>query len=142
MANLSNNSFYRNGIPNKAPKKHEMDYTDLVPRDARYAYVNYEKKKLILPLRISSAPPLYKNRAALDYSTRRQVLPCTDTLIHKVIRREPLPSAGGLVNPQGYARHQEKGLAYLPEYPINKKVMKTADFYNPARNNKLPNLKG
>ena len=141
MANLSNNSYYRNGIPNKAPKKHEMDYTDLVPADGRYAYVNYEKKKLILPMRISSAPPLYKNRASLDYSTRRQVLPCSDKLIHQVIRREPMSNAGGMVNPQGYARKQEKGLAYLPEFPINKKVMPQADFYFAARNNKIPNLK-
>ena len=141
MANLSNNSYYRNGLPNKAPKKHEMNYTDLVPRDGRSAYVNYEKKKLILPLRISSAPPLYKNRAALDYSSRRQVLPCTDKLIHQVLRREPVPDAGGLVPPQGYARHQEKGMAYLPEYPIDKKIMPTADFFVAARNNKIPGLK-
>ena len=141
MANLSNNSFYRNGIPNKAPKKHEMDYTNLVPADGRSAYVNYEKKKLILPMHISSAPPLYKNRAALDHSTRRQVLPCNQDLVHKVIRRPPIPNAGGMMAPMGFGRKQEKGLAYLKEFPIDRRIMPYADFYDVSRNNKIPNVK-
>ncbi len=72
----------------------------------------------------------------MDYSTRRQVLPCKG-ITHKVLRREALPSAGALVPPTGIARHEKRGLAYLVEKPINLPIMPLSNPFSSGMNNPL-----
>ncbi len=64
----------------------------------------------------------------IDYSTRRNVLPCKG-ITHHVLRRPPLPNAGSMVPPTGIARGEKPGLAYLPEKPLTLPIM---PFSNPV----------
>ena len=72
----------------------------------------------------------------IDYSSRRQVLPCKG-ITHKVLRREAVPSAGALVPPTGIARHEKRGLAYLVEKPINLPIMPMSNPFSSGMNNPL-----
>jgi hypothetical protein len=72
------------------------------------------------------APPLLNS--AIDYSTRRNVLPCKG-ITHHVLRRPTLPNAGSMVPPTGIARGEKPGLAYLPEKPLTMPIM---PFSNPV----------
>lgn len=54
----------------------------------------------------------------------RGVMPCcgveaTGVSGTRVLRREPIASANGMIVPQGFAKSQPKGLAFLPQKPIN-----------------------
>ena len=69
------------------------------------------------------APKLMPNN--MDYSTRRQVLPCVG-ITHHVLRSEPVPANHGMVAPTGIGRHQPRGLAQ--EKPTDLPIMK---FSNP-----------
>lgn len=80
------------------------------------------------------APKLMPN--ILDPSTRRNVLPCKG-ITHHVLRRPPVPSEGGMVPPTGIARHEKRGLAYLPEKPLELPIMPYSNPVNSAFNNPL-----
>ena len=82
----------------------------------------------------TEAPPMFAS--ALDYSSRRGVLPCK-TITHDVLRRPALPSAGGMIAPSGIGRHQNKGLAYSPDKPIDIAIMPLSDSFAPGLNSKL-----
>ena len=55
----------------------------------------------------------------------------------RVLRRPNIPYQGGLYPSQGYARSQEKGLAYLDGRPINQPLMPIADSFNAGLNSTL-----
>lgn len=131
----------RNGIPSRLPKA-EMSYFDLVPSCGRPGIHNFQGERQVLPMKVASAPAFMKNRATVDVGTSRMVTPCDTSLVHKVLRRAPVPSAGGLVPPTGYARKQGLGLAYLKEKPLNVPIMPQAGFYNVVVNNSLGKVKG
>jgi hypothetical protein len=83
---------------------------------------------------VGTAPKQYNE--AITYSRHRVVLPCRG-ITHKVIRRAPVPDAGGMQAPMGYGRGQIKGIVYEKEKPLNVKIMPFAGFYNPGLNNPL-----
>lgn len=82
----------------------------------------------------SVAPFLFNE--SIDYSSRRANMPCK-VINETVLRRPPLPSAGGMIAPSGIGRHQSKGLAYDPSKPINGPIMPQSDPYASGMNNKL-----
>jgi len=55
----------------------------------------------------------------------------------RVLRRPNIPYQGGLYPSQGYARSQQKGLAYLEGRPINQPLMPLADSFNAGLNSTL-----
>tara|TARA_R110002072_G_scaffold136310_1_gene278743 strand:+ start:285 stop:683 length:399 start_codon:yes stop_codon:yes gene_type:complete len=83
-----------------------------------------------------SAPSLLNNsfhRPLVD-----KVLGCkSERDTHKVLRREPVSSASGIYPPTGYARHQEKGLAYLRGKPIDGVIAPISSSFYAGLNNKL-----
>jgi len=54
-----------------------------------------------------------------------------------ILRRPAIPYQGGLYPQQGYARSQQKGLAFNPEKPINQPLMAQADNFNAGLNSQL-----
>ncbi len=74
---------------------------------------------------------LYSN---IDYSTRRNVLPCKG-ITHQVLRAEPPPAAAGMVAPTGIGRHQPAGLSQ--ERPTNLPIMPFSDPFASGFNNPL-----
>lgn len=50
----------------------------------------------------------------------------------RVLRRANIPYQGGMYPQQGYARHQPKGLAYLPEKRITGPLMPIASNFSAA----------
>lgn len=94
--------------------------------EANHIPLNYGK--------YTEAPDMFAK--AIDYSSRRGVLPCKG-ITHHVLRNPAMPSAGGMVAPSGYGRHQSRGLAYSPEKPINVPIMPLSDPFAPGLNNKL-----
>ena len=46
----------------------------------------------------------------------------------RVLRREPIDSANSMVVPQGAFKGEDKGLAYLPEKPLNAEPQRPRDF--------------
>ncbi len=98
-----------------------------------YEQINIDGK----PLSYTSepiAPKLMPNN--IETSTRRNVLPCKG-ITHHVLRRPPVPAAGGMVPPTGIARHEKQGLAYLPEKPLNLPILHYSNPYDSALNNPL-----
>ena len=54
-----------------------------------------------------------------------------------VLRAPAVPYQGGLYPQQGYARSQQKGLAFQSEKPINQPLMPQADSFNAGMNSRL-----
>lgn len=50
----------------------------------------------------------------------------------RVLRKEAIDPAGGMVVPQGAFKSENKGLAYLPQKPLNVAPQRTRDFCNPS----------
>lgn len=74
-------------------------------------------------------------------STLKQVLPCKGQPESIKYSRPELPKNAWMYPNQGYARHQEKGLAIDHFKPMNTNVMPKAGFYNPNMLNVLGNFK-
>ena len=55
----------------------------------------------------------------------------------RVLRRPNVPYEGALYPQQGFARNQQKGLAYLKEKPINLPFIPIADSFNAGLNSRL-----
>ncbi len=67
----------------------------------------------------------------------RGVMPCcgieaTGVSGTRVLRKEAIDPAGGMVVPQGAFKSEKKGLAYLPQKPLNVAPQRKRDFCNPA----------
>lgn len=78
--------------------------------------------------RMKNAPKFFGY--PLDYSTRRGVMPCDTSLVHKVIRREPLPDSGGIQPIIGIGRGGADGLQVgYHKTPRNLPVMKKPNIY-------------
>ena len=72
----------------------------------------------------------------------RGVMPCcgiqpTGVWGTRVLRREPPPSAGSMVVPQGAFKSEPVGLATLPTKPMNVRVQRPRDFCDPSRFSKI-----
>lgn len=66
----------------------------------------------------------------------RGVMPCcgvqaTGVTGTRVLRKEAIDPAGGMVVPQGAFKSEKKGLAYLPEKPLNVAPQHQRQFCNP-----------
>jgi len=66
----------------------------------------------------------------------RGVMPCcgiqaTGVSGTRVLRKEPIDPAGGKVVPQGAFKSENKGLAYLPQKPLNVEPQYQRQFCNP-----------
>ena len=54
------------------------------------------------------------------------------------VMRNPKGSAlEGLQVPEGFARHQRRGLAYMPEHPLNARILVQRDNFFSTRNTRL-----
>lgn len=67
----------------------------------------------------------------------RGVIPCcgiqaTGVSGTRVLRKEAIDPAGGMVVPQGAFKGESRGLAYLPQKPLNVAPQRTRDFCNSA----------
>jgi len=74
----------------------------------------------------------------------RGVMPCKGAVpvggvggASYVLRAPAIPYQGGLYPQQGFARSQQKGLAYSNEKPINQPLMPQADSFNAGLNSRL-----
>jgi hypothetical protein len=74
--------------------------------------------------------------AAIDYSTRRGVLPCRG-ITHHVLRTPATNAANAYQAPMGFTRGQPRGLASLNEYPTSLPLMPLSDSMNVAKNSPL-----
>ena len=73
------------------------------------------------------APKMYTND--IDYSTRRNVLPCKG-ITHSVLRAQPPPAAAGMLPIGGVGRHQNPALSQ--QRPTNLPLL---PFSNPFASN-------
>jgi len=77
-------------------------------------------------------------RSIIDINgSNRGVIPCcgiqpTGVSGTRVLRKEAIDPAGGMVVPQGAFKSENKGLAYLPQKPLNLAPQRIRDFCNPA----------
>jgi hypothetical protein len=74
----------------------------------------------------------------------RGVMPCKGVVsvgfaggASRILRRPAIPYQGGMYPSQGYARSQQKGLAYLVGKPINQPLMPIADSFNAGLTSRL-----
>lgn len=87
------------------------------------------------------APPLLNDAFHRPHTDK--VLGCkSEREAHRVLRREPLPSVTGIYAQTGYARHQELGLAYLRNKPIDGVIAPISSSFYAGLNNKLGQPKG
>lgn len=82
----------------------------------------------------TKAPKLMPDN--IDYSSRRQVLPCKG-IIHHVLRREALPESGSVHATALPSRHLPYGLSSLPDKPQNLPILRMSDPNNSQANNPL-----
>ena len=82
----------------------------------------------------TKAPNMFAS--AIDYSTRRGVMPCKG-ITHHVLRRPAVPQEGGMVAPSGIGRHQARNLAYDSDKPIDVPLMPLSNFFAAGLNNPL-----
>jgi len=81
-----------------------------------------------------TAPKLMPDN--IDYSSRRQVLPCKG-ITHHVIRREALPESGAYVPSALPGRHHPLGLSSLRDKPQKLSILPISDPNNSGGNNPL-----
>lgn len=86
--------------------------------------------------------PLRTTESMINGSVRG-VMPCcgieaTGVSGTRVLRKEAIDPAGGMVVPQGAFKSENKGLAYLPQKPLNVEPQRQRDFCNPAIFSKVP----
>ena len=75
-------------------------------------------------------------------SGARGVKPCKGNLnAVQVLRRAPVPYQQALYPHTGYARHQQKGLAYDPAKPIDQPIMPIANSFNAGLRSTFPVLR-
>jgi len=88
--------------------------------------------------------PMKTQVLSTNQTAVRGVLPCKGVVSLgsvggsvRSVRRMNIPYEGGLYPQTGYARNQDKGLAYSSEKPINQPLMPLADTFNVNLKNKL-----
>lgn len=114
----------------------EVQPFDMIPR----AYTGGKTFKNELDVGMGAdAPPLLNDSIHRPHTMK--VLGCKQDS-HRVLRRPPVKSTEGMYPSTGYARGQDKGLAFLAEKPITGKIMPLASSFYAGMNNKIPNLKG
>ena len=79
--------------------------------------------------------PLRTTESMINGSVRG-VNPCcgiqpTGVSGSRVLRKEAIDPAGGMVVPQGAFKSENKGLAYLPQKPLNVEPQRQRQFCNP-----------
>ena len=82
----------------------------------------------------TKAPKLMPDN--IDYSSRRQVLPCK-SIIHNVLRREPMPEAAAYVPSAMPGRHNPMGLSSLANKPQTLPLLPISDPNNSGGNSML-----
>jgi len=58
--------------------------------------------------------------------------------VQRVLRRPAIEGEQGMYPSQGYARNQERGLAWSWEKPIDQPLMPLADSFNAGLNSRIP----
>ena len=111
------------------------DQTTMVP-NRKYPGKEAGNRRFDIPS-IPKAPPLLNN--AIQPSTLRKVLGKSNPNSIVVPRPQPVPSTDGMYPKQGYARHQQRGLAYeaIPGKKIDGPIMPLADSSFAWMNSKL-----
>ena len=123
-------------IPGLGPFLGNMpNQTTLVP-NRKYQGKEAGNRRFDIPSK-PKAPPLLNN--AIQPSTLRKVLGKSNPNSIIVPRPQPVPSTDGMYPKQGYARHQQKGLAYeaIPGKKIDGPIMLLADSNFAFLNSKL-----
>lgn len=115
----------------------EVQPFDMIPR----AYIGGKTFENELDVGMGAdAPPLLND--AIHRPHTMKVLGCKQNHeAHRVLRRAPVSSTAGMYPSTGYARGQDRGLAYLAEKPITGKIMPLSSSFYAGMNNKIPNLK-
>lgn len=116
----------------------EIQPFDMIPR----AYNGGKTFKNELEVGVGAdAPPLLNDSIHRPHTMK--VLGCKQNAeAHRVLRRPPVSSTKGMYPSTGYARGQDKGLAFLGEKPITGRIMPLSSSHYAGMNNKIPNLKG
>jgi len=86
--------------------------------------------------------PLRTTESMINGSVRG-VMPCcgieaTGVSGNRVLRKEAIDPAGSMVVPQGAFKSEPKGLAFLPQKPLNVMPQRAKDFCNPSIYSKVP----
>lgn len=98
---------------------------------------SFSKDDWKCPMKYKSEPIAPKLMPSnIDYSSRREVLPCKG-ITHIVLRPEPPPAAAGMVPPTGVGRGQPIGLSQ--ERPTNLPIMPFSNPFASGLNNPLGN---
>ena len=82
-----------------------------------------------------SAPKLLNDCIHRPHTMK--VIGCKSEPVHHVLRRAPVSSTMGMYPSVGFARKQEKGLAWLPNQPISGPLMPLSSSMFAGANNKL-----
>ena len=113
-----------------------------------YGFTNNGLTKPILRMNWTSTKPV-ENGTCLRQSVLltnmggvRGVKPCKGASsvvggASYILRRPAISALGGLYPQQGYARSQQKGLAFQAEKPINQPLLPLADCFNAGLNSTL-----
>ena len=111
---------------------------DIIPP----AYLGGKTYKNVLKIGVGvDAPPLLND--SIHRSHTMKVLGCKQNHeSHRVLRRPALSNTGGMYPKSGYARGQDKGLAFIDQKPITGKIMEISSSFYAGSNSKIPNLKG
>jgi hypothetical protein len=112
----------------------EVNYYDFTPTMSLSDNVN--PKRNFAPTQNNINAPKLLN-SAIHRPHTMKVLGCKSENIHQVIRRAPIPETHGMYPHTGYARGQEKGLAFLPNQPISGPIMKQASSFFAGADNRL-----
>ena len=88
----------------------------------------------VLPVRPNPKGPSVLS-GPTNYTMLRRPLPCV--LNTKVGRLPPAPASAALQPVTGIARGQRKGLGYMPQHPLDGKLLPRAGFYFPGMTNSL-----
>lgn len=99
--------------------------------------------------KISNGNPMRYSVLKTNTGGDRGVMPCKGNPniggvdgVNRVLRRANIPYQGGLYPQTGYARHQAKGLAYLPEKRITGPLMPIASSFSASFISTLGQPKG
>ena len=112
----------------------EFSYYDALPHMKLADNVNPQRD--FRPTQNNISAPKLLN-ASIHRSHMMKVIGCKSEPVHKVIRREPVPQTRGMYPSTGFARKQEKGLAWLPHQPTSGPLMPLSSSMYAGANNKL-----
>jgi hypothetical protein len=117
--------------------KEDPNMIALIPRNDSedHSFGNYDSRLQYAGIKGTDNPMLASTMPVAPNGSVRGVLPCkgntaSGTFGTRILRTEPVPSSGGMVVPQGFAKSQQRGLASDKTKPLNVKPMMERKFFN------------